>query len=278
MDSRSQAVTRVTEAYYDSSEADEFYFHVWGGEDIHIGLYDPPSSTIAEASERTVDTMLARLSLDASSRVIDLGAGYGGAARRLATRTGCAVTCVNLSETQNRRNRALSAERGLAERITVLHADFAKVPAPDRSFDVVWSQDAILHSGDRRAVLAEIRRLLAPGGQLVFTDPMQADDCPAGALQPVLDRIHLDSLASPGWYREALRELGMEEVAWLDHTAHLVTHYTRVREDLERRYAEMTARSGREYVDRMLRGLGHWVDAGGRGLLRWGILHFRVRA
>lgn len=267
----------VTEAYYDSTEADEFYFHIWGGEDIHIGLYDPPSSTIAEASERTVEAMLGRLQLGASSRVADFGAGYGGAARRLAERTGCSVACINLSEAQNRRNRETCARRGLAERVRVVHADFAAVPLPDASCDVVWSQDAILHSGDRRRVLAEIRRLLVPGGQLVFTDPMQADDCPAGALQPVLDRIHLDSLASPGWYRATLGELGFDEVAWIDATAHLVMHYARVRTELERRYAEMTQRSGTDYVDRMLRGLGHWVEAGDRGLLRWGIFHFRAR-
>jgi len=272
-----KAVAQVTEAYYDSNEADEFYFRIWGGEDIHIGLYDPPESSIAEASERTVEAMLARLPrLGPGSRVIDLGAGYGGAARRLAERTGCSVTCVNLSEAQNRRNRAACEQRGLAERVRVLHADFGAVPLPDQSCDVVWSQDAILHSGDRRGVLAEVRRLLAPGGELVFTDPMQADDCPPGALQPVLDRIHLASLASPGWYREVLGELGLIELAWIDATPHLVTHYARVRADLERRQAEMVERSGRDYVERMLRGLGHWIEAGERGLLRWGILHYRA--
>ena len=29
----------VAAHYYDSSDADQFYELVWGGEDIHIGLY-----------------------------------------------------------------------------------------------------------------------------------------------------------------------------------------------------------------------------------------------
>ena len=29
-------VVQQAERYYDSSDADEFYFRVWGGEDIHI--------------------------------------------------------------------------------------------------------------------------------------------------------------------------------------------------------------------------------------------------
>ena len=28
----------ITEKYYDSDDADRFYYHIWGGEDIHIGL------------------------------------------------------------------------------------------------------------------------------------------------------------------------------------------------------------------------------------------------
>ena len=36
---RSTAV-EVAERYYDSSDADSFYAEIWGGEDIHIGLYE----------------------------------------------------------------------------------------------------------------------------------------------------------------------------------------------------------------------------------------------
>ena len=32
----------VAATYYDSQDADQFYEQVWGGEDIHIGLYATP--------------------------------------------------------------------------------------------------------------------------------------------------------------------------------------------------------------------------------------------
>ena len=35
----SSAVSTARE-YYNSEDADNFYFAIWGGEDIHIGLYD----------------------------------------------------------------------------------------------------------------------------------------------------------------------------------------------------------------------------------------------
>ncbi|MGJ3262351.1 MAG: class I SAM-dependent methyltransferase, partial [Salinarimonas sp.] len=35
-----KSVSRITEDYYDSPEADNFYFNIWGGEDIHVGMYE----------------------------------------------------------------------------------------------------------------------------------------------------------------------------------------------------------------------------------------------
>lgn len=276
-DSRAASAVDISEKYYDSSEADNFYFHIWGGEDIHIGIYEHDAEPIADASRRTVSRMAAQLrGLHAGSRVIDLGAGYGGAARHLARSFGCSVTCINLSETQNQRNRAMSREQGLAERVEVLHGNFEAIPVGDGGYDVAWSQDSILHSGDRRQVLAEVRRVLRPGGELIFTDPMQADDCPAGVLQPVLDRIHLASLGSFEYYRRAAAELGFREVACIDLTQHLRRHYARVAAELESRYDEMVERATREYVDRMLAGLKRWVVGADRGHLAWGILHFQA--
>lgn len=273
------AVVETARDYYNSDDADNFYFHIWGGEDIHIGLYETPGETIAEASRRTVQRMAERLGdLGTASRVLDMGSGYGGAARYLASAFGCHVTALNLSEKENARNRDMNRARGLDGLIQVVDGSFEAIPAADASFDVVWSQDAILHSGHRDRVIAEAARVLRPGGKLVFTDPMQADDCPAGVLQPVLDRIHLDSLGSPAFYREAAARHGLKEMEVQDLTGNLITHYSRVREELRRRRAEMAGTLSEVYVERMLAGLGHWVDAGRKGYLVWGILRFQKSA
>lgn len=271
------SVVDTTERYYDSQDADEFYFHIWGGEDIHVGIYESPTQPVREASRHTVEAMAAELGeLGADQRVLDVGAGYGGAGRYLAQRFGCHVTCLNLSETQNRRNRELTQQAGLSDRVRVVHGDFERLPFDDSSFDVVWSQDAILHSGRREKVLDEIARVLGPKGDLIFTDPMQADDCPAGVLGPVLARIHLETLGSFAFYRGQLQRRGFQEVRVLDLSKQLERHYTRVRQELSARYDEMVTRASQPYVDRMLSGLDNWVQAAGRGHLAWGILHFRA--
>lgn len=270
------SVTETTEAYYDSSEADSFYADIWGGEDIHIGIYADDEEAVARASARTVERIADRLDgvLGSDARVLDLGAGYGGAGRALARRFGCSVDCLNLSEVQNERNRVLTRAAGLEDRVHVIHANFEAIPEPDGRYQAVWSQDAILHSGARERVLSEVARVLAPGGHFVFTDPMQTDDCPPDVLQPVLDRIHLDSLASPGFYRKALAARGFEEIEFQELADQLGTHYARVGKALGERRDEMIERCGLDYVTRMQEGLDHWVQGAARGHLTWGIFHF----
>jgi sarcosine/dimethylglycine N-methyltransferase len=272
-------VVETARSYYNSEDADNFYYYVWGGEDIHIGLYDSPDESIAEASRRTVRRMAEQPGgLNEQSHVLDLGAGYGGAARYLAKTYGCRVTALNLSEKENSRHREMNREQGLDRLIEVVDGSFESVPAGDDTFDLAWSQDAILHSGEREKVIGEIARVLRPGGELVFTDPMQADDCLPGVLQPVLDRIHLDSLGSIAFYREAAARQGLREVNVIELTDNLVRHYARVRDELEHNRDSLAGKVSDAYIERMLAGLGHWVEAGEKGYLRWGILHFRKPA
>jgi len=274
-----ESISNVAEAYYDSSDADEFYFHIWGGEDIHIGLYDSEKDSIGQASHRTVETMAdsVKIKLGKKAHVADLGSGFGGAARYLAKRFGCHVTCLNISEVENTRNRKANVAAGLDALIDVKHGNFEDIPLKDASLDLAWSQDAILHSGDRDQVIAEVARVLKPGGEFVFTDPMQADDCPEGVLQPVYDRIHLSSLGSVKFYRTAAARHGLELVDVSPMPDQLRNHYARVKVELQARYDEMCKAASKEYVDRMLVGLQNWVDAADKGYLNWGILHFRKR-
>jgi sarcosine/dimethylglycine N-methyltransferase len=280
MSSAYSEVVETARSYYNSDDADNFYFHVWGGEDIHIGLYETPGESIAAASRRTVQRMAAEISqgVGPDSRVLDVGAGYGGAARHLAKTYGCHVMALNLSEKENERNRETTRAQGLEQLITVVDGSFESIPAADASFDLVWSQDAILHSGHRERVIGEIARVLRPGGELLFTDPMQADDCPEGVLQPVLERIHLDSLGSIAFYRKAAKRHGLQELSVIEMTENLVAHYRRVRDELEQTRGTLAGTVSDAYIERMLTGLGHWIEAGDQGYLRWGILHFRRRA
>ncbi len=278
-DKRSEGETDirdVTEDYYDGDDADTFYSTVWGGEDVHIGIYDQ-TDDIRTASAETVDRMIAMLpTLTENASVLDIGAGYGGSMRRIVQKYGCSAACLNISEIQNDTNRHKNRRAGMADKIRVIHGVFENIPEAAASYDVVWSQDAILHSDQREQVLAEVMRVLKPGGHFIFTDPMQADDVPDGVLQPVYDRLQLNSLGSFRFYREAARALGFEVVAQEEMTRQLRQHYDRVRQELLANYQKLRDNgASAEYLDKMAIGLENWVKAADAGHLAWGIQQFR---
>ena len=261
------------EEYYNSIPADEFYFKIWGGDHIHVGIYNHSKESIKDASPRIVQMMASKLNLKTNIKLLDLGSGYGGAARYLAKNFGFQVTCLNLSKTQNERNSSLNKKQNLDNLITVVEGNFEDIPFPEDSFDIVWSQDAIVHSANRELVVQEVVRVLNDSGEFIFTDLMQTNDCPKSILKPVLDRIQLDSLGSFGFYVEQGRKFGVKKTEVQDLSEHLTTHYQRVMEETQDRYIEMVEVCGKEYIDKMIQGLKHWVEAGKNDYLSWGIVH-----
>ncbi len=272
------STVETARTYYNSDDADNFYATIWGGEDIHIGIYENEADSIFDASQRTVQKIASMLNLDKSKRVLDIGAGYGGTARYLAKTFGCTVICLNLSEVQNQRNKQLNKEQGLSKLVKVLNGNFEDIPLETRECDAVVSQDAILHSGNRSQVFKEVARVLKPSGDFIFTDPMQSDNCPEGVLQPVLDRIHLDSMGSFKFYIDtAVEEAGFENMNVVEMTKQLTNHYSHVLREVEVRNDEILKVCSQDYIDRMKVGLNHWIEAGKKGYLAWGIMHFRKK-
>jgi len=267
---------RTTRDYYNSRDADQFYLRVWGGEDIHVGIYESEDDSIVEASRRTVSTMASLIpDLCDDAAVLDIGSGYGGAARFMAARGDLKVDCLNLSVVQNERNRDLTRAQSLEGRVRVYEGSFEALPFAAGTYDIVWSQDALLHSGSRIQVFGEVDRVLKASGHFIFTDIMQRHTCLAESLRHVYERIGLTSMGSFEFYRETARSLGWEPVRVTDLSPQLVEHYSRVHAEVVARHEELQEHCSGEYLANMERGLMHWVEAAREGNITWGIFHFR---
>ncbi len=277
MQKEQTSVIETAKDYYDSHDAHTFYHTIWGGEEHHLGIYRTPEDSVYEASRRTIGHMARYCTkLGEDTTVLDLGSGMGGTARYLAGTFGCSVVGLNLSEAENELHREKNQKQGLDYLIEVVDGNFENVPYPDASFDVVWSQDAILHSPNRKQVLSEAVRVLKKGGELIFTDPMQTEDAYEEFLQPILKRIHLESLATPTYYINTAKELGLKHVAFENLTPQLVNHYAKILQDTEARESELKQKGvSRKYLEHMKEGLRNWVLGGQYGHLTWGIFCFR---
>jgi SAM-dependent methyltransferase len=210
-------------------------------------------------------TFAQRLRIRPGSRVLDVASGSGGPALQLVRDTGASVVGVDVhaDAIANASSAArVAALDGLA-RFELRDAS-SPLAFPDASFDAIVCVDAIHHFPDRAAVIADWRRLLVPGGRLLFTDPT--------VLTGTASRDELDQRAAVGYFTFAppgenerlLAAAGLEPRLSEDATESMVTvaerwwtARARHREALQReegrdafartqRFLDTTARMARE--------------------------------
>jgi SAM-dependent methyltransferase len=122
-----------------------------------LGLSGPGA-----AKERRM--ALGMLGVREGDQVIDVGCGPGNYTRHLARASGDGLTIgLDASEAMV----AAAAERGGGENLAYLRGDACALPFEDESFDIVCSVGVIHMVDQPLAALAEMARVLAPGGRLV---------------------------------------------------------------------------------------------------------------
>lgn len=107
--------------------------------------------------------------ITAGMHVLDIGCGIGGASRYLAT-LGCRVSAIDLTPEFIEVARELTRRCGLAERIDCRVASALDLPFPDAGFDRVWCHNVTMNIADKPRLLAEVVRVLKPGGRFSCAD------------------------------------------------------------------------------------------------------------
>jgi ubiquinone/menaquinone biosynthesis C-methylase UbiE len=99
-------------------------------------------------------------------RVLDVGSGAGQIARHVIKYADSAarITCVDLSVEMLKRARIRTKSR----RATYLAADLTRLPFDDGAFDCVTCGYVLEHLPDARLGLAEMARVLEPGGRILL--------------------------------------------------------------------------------------------------------------
>jgi ubiquinone/menaquinone biosynthesis C-methylase UbiE len=158
---------------------------VWGR--VFARYYD---RVMAQTEAAGLGARRSELLAGAAGRVVEIGAGTGVN----LTRYPAAVSELVLVEPEApmvaRLQARLAAEPRAGTR--VVQAPAEAIPLPDASFDVAVSTLVLCTVADQRRALAELRRLLKPGGRLLLIEHVRAEDPGAARLQ---DRFH------PLWVR-----------------------------------------------------------------------------
>ena len=259
----------TTREYYDGP-ADEIYRLVWG-DNLHLGVPCNPDCPHPEAMEHTNEIMAGFAGLSPHARVLDLGCGYGSTARFLAQSRGCNVTGINISEKELELARQRASESRLGPLLKFETGDFHSLNYEDRSFDVVWSQEAFLHGADKGRILSEAHRVLVEDGLLVFTDIMVTSGTSLSDRQRIYDRIRSPGMWDANEYRLALAEHGFDVRREEDWSSHVARSYGWVRDRLLRERGTLLPRTGAETIARTLDGLAFWVESANAGKIGWSL-------
>jgi SAM-dependent methyltransferase len=197
---------------------------LYGSEQSRFARY------LEEREERSPDPVARelrrRLLAGLRGRVLELGCGDGRAFELYPP----AVTGV-LAVEPDGTARTAAEERARAARapIEVVEGDASRLPAEDGSFDAAVLVWVLCSVPDPAAALAEVRRVLAPGGELRFYEHVRSPHAAFRALQRAGDRLFWTrALGGCETARDAvgaIRSAGFE-IASLDRGFHSSTILT----------------------------------------------------
>ena len=114
--------------------------------------------------------LVSHLSAYRSKSILDVATGTAGVAIALASATEARITGVDISDAMLQRGRQRVEQAGFAGRISLQTARAESIPFPAESFDAVSFTYLLRYVADPAATLAELARVIRPGGHMASLD------------------------------------------------------------------------------------------------------------
>ena len=146
------------------------------------------------------------------TEVLDVACGRGESDRVLAGYHGCRVIGIDYSSANVARARELTRDARLDDRARFVAGDADHLPFPGGSFDVVISECSLCLLPDLGQSLAELRRVLRPGGRVAISDVVLNAPVPEPLRDVIGHVLCITGARSSHGYRRALQATGFTTI------------------------------------------------------------------
>jgi ubiquinone/menaquinone biosynthesis C-methylase UbiE len=171
--------------------------------------------------------LLATAKLRPGERVVDVACGTGVITRAAAERVGSTGTVTGVDIAPDMLEVAKATPAAGAP-IAWHEADAAALPLPDASYDIALCQMGLMFVDDKPGAIAEIHRVLAPGGRIVLNTPGRIQPLFEAMERAIVEHINPDlgafvsavfSMDDPTVLAGLLREAGFDDVSSTEYVA-----------------------------------------------------------
>ncbi len=232
---------RIVASYHDGNKNRCAHLGHWDSaaeELTHSGSTETASPPLISASEfqaaqQRLDEQMIRLAqLNHGQSVLDAGCGLGGLIERINDHwSGMELTGLNFDPEQLDICHRIRPQSGNSLRWQ--EGDACQLPFEDQMFDRVFCVEAMFHFPSRRKFLAEVLRVLKPGGRFVASDIVLLDvphieSFPRFAVAAILNDGYgpwPDPWCHHGSVSSLCDELGFCELTQIDATSNTLPTY-----------------------------------------------------
>jgi SAM-dependent methyltransferase len=216
-------------------------------EQVRRETYDEDMGQSSWVTGREYRRFFALLELAPADHVLDVGCGSGGPALFLARETGCRVTGVDVNEAGILAGLTLARQANLDAKVHFRRADVREpLPFAEEAFDVIVCMDAMCHLPNRGRLLGEWRRVLRPGGRMLYTDPVVVAGLVSNADLATRSSTGYFEFGPPGVNEQLIRQAGFELMRTEDVTENEAEVSRRWHAAREQRAAELIRLEGEE--------------------------------
>lgn len=154
------------------------------------------------------DILAQKAGIQFTSYVLDVGSGMGGPARYLASRYGCRVMGLDVTESRYRSAIRLTKMVKLDHLVDFHLGNALNMPFVDNTFDVVVGQETWAHIPEKPRLIAECTRVVKLGGIIAFTDVLRRGVLNHSEKERLQKDMAIPTLETAKGYSQLLAESG----------------------------------------------------------------------